>query len=481
MDLTKKIDELIALYEEREDPPSDEELAMIDGLYKELKISKQRQKELQDKTMVEKLEEIAEATTKSKELPEDITEQITSALAKLVLPTPIVNVAASPAPIVNVPAPKVEVNVPKQPPFPKIPAPIVNIPDTVSINKPSWLAGLINLKPITDKLKEIKNSIVFPIITFPTDADNAISVRLSDGENFYKAVGGMINAIGSSFPFQNSSKNNQPALVDKDGKLYVSMPNTDYSLDVARGLITNITSVNKFGKAPSGVQTTATDIWSRADATPTQQIWLAPTAARIHAIVSSSINDDGSPIGTGARTIRIYGLKTWDLAETTEDITLDGTTPVNTVNSYVIIHRMKVLTCGASGPNVGTISATAAAPDSTVTAVIIAGEGQTEMAIYGVPSIQSFYMTRWGAAMGKEITAQTIEFTLKVNESPNMHPTGFLLKNDLNTLSTGTSAGQMHFDNPVKYAGPCIIKVQGASSKADVDAKSGFDGYLVTN
>lgn len=61
-DLIKKIDELIAFYKEREDEPSDEELDMIKNLYKELNISKEKQKELQSKKMVEKLEVIASAT-----------------------------------------------------------------------------------------------------------------------------------------------------------------------------------------------------------------------------------------------------------------------------------------------------------------------------------------------------------------------------------------------------------------------------------
>lgn len=256
---------------------------------------------------------------------------------------------------------------------------------------------------------------------------------------------------------------------------------TNYALNVARGLVSGVTSVNKFGAAPDGIQTSVTDIWSRADSSATQQIWLAPTAARVHAIVSTSTNDDGNPVGTGARTIRVYGLTAWNAAETSEDITLDGTTPVNTANSYVIIHRMKVLTCGASGPNVGTISATAAT-DTTITAIIAPNDGQTEMAIYGVPSTQSFYMTRWSCAIAKGAAAAvSASFELRVNENPDVQTVAFLRKNDLSTQSTGTTTAEKHFFNPIKYAGPCIIKVQAIGSAADIDGKAAFDGYLVTN
>ena len=104
--------------------------------------------------------------------------------------------------------------------------------------------------------------------------------------------------------------------------------NYDFKLAVVRGIIPNHYPVNKFGQAPNGVQTTATDIWGRADATPTQQIWLAPTAARKHLIRSSSASDDGSPVGVGARTLRIFGLQTWSSIETFEDIIMNGVTTV---------------------------------------------------------------------------------------------------------------------------------------------------------
>lgn len=253
---------------------------------------------------------------------------------------------------------------------------------------------------------------------------------------------------------------------------------TEYALQVARGLVSGVTSVNKFGAAPDGVQTSATDIWSRANAAVTQQIWIAPTEPRQHAIVSSSTDDDGSPVGKGARALRVYGLTAWDVAEASEDLTLNGTTPVDTANSYVIIHRMKVLDCGEEGPNVGTITATADT-DGTVTAVILPGDGQTEMAIYGVPSVQDFYLTRWSCAMAKNTTGY-VSFELRVNENPDVQLTAFLRKNDLAVVSTGNNNVEKIFINPVKYAGPCIIKVQGAANANDTDAKSGFDGYLVT-
>jgi len=69
---------------------------------------------------------------------------------------------------------------------------------------------------------------------------------------------------------------------------------------------------------------------------------------------------------------------------------------------------------------------------------------------------------------------------VRVNENPNVQTLGYLRKNDLSAQTTGATNTEKHFTNPIKYAGPCIIKVQGVASAADTDAKSGFDGYLVT-
>jgi hypothetical protein len=254
---------------------------------------------------------------------------------------------------------------------------------------------------------------------------------------------------------------------------------SDFSLEVARGNVSGIMSVNKFGVAPSGVQTTVTDIWDRADATPTQQVWIAPTQARTHTIASTDANDtDG---GTGARTVMVWGLTGWGTAEVNETVTMNVASPPVTSNSYVIIHRMRVVTSGATSVNIGTITATAAV-DATVTAIIRPGEGTTHMAIYGVPSTQSAYLKRWYGSINKASgAAGTINFRLVYNPEPNSQLNHFSVRSERGVQSTGTSDVDWHLDIPLRLAGPCIIKVQGIASAADIDGSAGFDLYIVDN
>lgn len=254
-----------------------------------------------------------------------------------------------------------------------------------------------------------------------------------------------------------------------------------YGFAVAAGEVTNVAAVHKFAHSRAGIQTTATDIWERADANVTQQVWLAPTAARIHAIVSSAAADDGDPAGNGARTVKIYGLKTWATAESNETVTLNGVTPVNTANAYVMINYMEVVTYGTSGPNVGTITATAAT-DGTISAVILPTEGITEMAIYGIPTGQSFYMTRLGCSISKaSSTATDGIFIIRHNRNPDVQTTWFYEVNELSLQSTGTSSLQKTYEIPLRFDGPSLIKITGLTSASDVEAVVSFDGYLVTN
>lgn len=262
---------------------------------------------------------------------------------------------------------------------------------------------------------------------------------------------------------------------------------SNIDIDIAMGTVDGIDGVNKFGHAPSGVQTTITDIWSRADATPTQQIWLAPTAPRIHTLVSDDAEDDALT-GDAAKTVRVWGLPDWDTHETFEDVDMDGAVGVAMTQAMVIMHRMSVIDYGvnaggtAGTANAGNITATAAT-DGTISAVIEAGVGQTEMAIYGVPSCCTFLMESYYATMRKSTAGATVGVDLEIryNPLPATVPTGFINKHHDSMFGAGTTALHVPFAPPKPFVGPGIIKIMASSTAADTDVSGGFNGKLITN
>lgn len=268
------------------------------------------------------------------------------------------------------------------------------------------------------------------------------------------------------------------------------LPVRDPLLSISRGLITGMSTVTKFGRnieIDSGVKA---DIWDGGQTVAsggTSLIWLPPTQARTHTIISTSDNDSDTggtnPQSDGARTLRVHGLSDWDTAEVSEDIVMDGTNGVVTSNSYVIIHRMQVLTKGnnAAGPNVGIITATATT-DGTVTALIRATQGQTQMAIYGIPSTQKAYMGRFYANVNKAGGASgLVDVKLCVNPEPDAERLNYLVKHTFGLQTVGTSAFSIPYYAPKVIAGPAIIKVQILSGTNDMDVSAGFDMVLVNN
>ena len=253
---------------------------------------------------------------------------------------------------------------------------------------------------------------------------------------------------------------------------------SDYALEVSRGNINGVTAVNKFGRSTNVDSGVDTDIHDGANATDDVDTWVAPTQARTHQVTSTSTSDTSA--GAGAKTLQVYGLTDWDTAEVSETITMNGTSNVATANTYVIIHRMKVLTKGTSGPNAGVITATADT-DTTVTAQINIGEGQTQMAIYGIPSIQTGYISEYYCSAVKGAAAASVAMTLLANPEPDVEVTKFITKHTMGIVTDGSNFAEQVFSPYYKIAGPAIIKMQGNASAINTDVSAGFDIYLVDN
>jgi len=208
-----------------------------------------------------------------------------------------------------------------------------------------------------------------------------------------------------------------------------------------------------------------------------QPIWVAPTQARIHEVVSSDAGDTLG--GAGSRTIRVWGLETWESDESFEDVSMNGLTPVSTIRSYVIIHRVEVLTKGATDVNIGKITVTATV-DGTVTAQINVGVGQTLMGIYGIPRGSTGFLTHlYFSFDGMSLIPKRINHRLLMNPEPDVELLNFLTK-FTGDLSTSGGTFTPHDVRPLRpLEGPCILKLQGEGSFGSSDISGGFNLFVV--
>jgi hypothetical protein len=228
-------------------------------------------------------------------------------------------------------------------------------------------------------------------------------------------------------------------------------------LNIARGVNSNFSHINKFGRNIDIDTVTTEDVWDGGGA------WVPPTAARIHDLSSTSGNDTGA--GAGAQTVFVEGLDAAG-ADQSETVTMAGVGNAPTANAYTMIHRMYVLAAGASGQNDGVITATAQV-DGTVTAQMAVGNSQTLMAIYQVPASRTGFITGFyygGVANNTAVVTASIWTQAVSAGSP------FRLQH----ISGGIHQ-QHFFDPPLVVPAQSIIKARALSDTNNTDVFAGFD------
>jgi len=177
-----------------------------------------------------------------------------------------------------------------------------------------------------------------------------------------------------------------------------------FALDIAKGNIAGLSSINKFGfndQVPTSFEVIAL---SSANFT-------YPTSAGTVTVVSDDADDTSA--GTGARTIKIQGLDgNYDFQE--ETITMNGTTNVNSTNTFLRVNRMEVLTAGSSNGMEGTITATIGGNEQS--RMEAEYDNQTLQANYTIPAGKTGYLTRIQATSTKDNKAAFVGlFTRELN------------------------------------------------------------------
>lgn len=146
---------------------------------------------------------------------------------------------------------------------------------------------------------------------------------------------------------------------------------TDYNTQVAAGLVSGATLWNKFGyNNDVDIGTEVVASWGGT--------FTPMTTARTLSIVSTSANDTSG--GSGARSVVVVGVDANRVSQTVV-VTLNGTTPVVTTETWLGVNRMAIYVSGSGLVNAGTITATATT-DLTTQAQIPVGEGTSQQCIF---------------------------------------------------------------------------------------------------
>lgn len=161
----------------------------------------------------------------------------------------------------------------------------------------------------------------------------------------------------------------------------------DFYLQVARGQITGHRVLTRAGVNPDIDTGAIESLWGQGG------LYVFPPSASVMTVSSSSTADTAA--GTGARTVLVQGLDA-NYLEIQETVALNGQTAVNTVNSYLRINTLTVLTAGSGATAAGTIYigtgvVTLGVP-ATVYGIIDLGWNTSQTLAYTVPAGYTAYM-----------------------------------------------------------------------------------------
>ncbi|MCP3937768.1 MAG: hypothetical protein GY708_20645 [Actinomycetia bacterium] len=155
--------------------------------------------------------------------------------------------------------------------------------------------------------------------------------------------------------------------------------------------------VSKFGQNSDIDTANPEDIWHGGGEYTGQPVGASTVdVAETCELFSAEAAD--SAAGTGARTVRLQGLDENGDPQS-EDVTLDGTTPVATVGLWYRVNRLFVLTAGSGEVNAGIITVRHTSTTANVFAQVPAEHGQTLIAATTIPAGHTGYLRRYSASM----------------------------------------------------------------------------------
>jgi len=244
----------------------------------------------------------------------------------------------------------------------------------------------------------------------------------------------------------------------------------DFRLAIAKGHVDGHIHLNKFGRNPDCALSTPEAIWNGGGAYTGHNA----VAAQILEVFSSSGLDDAVAVGSGAWTVRLFGLdENWE--PLVEDVILDGADPVETIGTFIRMDRARVLTAGSGGKNAGAITARQKTTTANIMMVLPIGYNSTMIACWTIPAGYRGFFTGWNASLSGGTVGSAIVRLLCRPEGET-----FQVQEELSIVAAGSSQVIREYTNPKgPFGEKTDIFIEATAGSNGVGVAAAFDLLII--
>jgi len=242
----------------------------------------------------------------------------------------------------------------------------------------------------------------------------------------------------------------------------------DWRLAITKGHVDGHIHMHKFGRNPDCDNGVPEAIWNGGG----PYTGFNAVAAEPIEVFSSDAADTAA--GTGARTVRLFGLDAnWE--PQVEDVTLGGVAAVATINSFIRMDRARVLTAGSGGSNAGAITARQSVTTANIMMVLPIAYNSTMIAAFTIPAGYRGFFTGWNATLSGSTVGNAL---VRLCTRPSGQV--FQVQEEMALVAAGNSQALREYPTPKgPYDEMTDIFVDATAYANNIGIAAAFDLLLV--